>query len=136
MQVSLHYIISFTHESYGRATSLSNLTLKFAPAAADPDPAAAHLLGTPAHGTGNETVFSLADDERSNATFVILCRNSDLGGTIKSLREIEDRFNRRYLYPYVLLNEEEFTEEFKKYVHLDSVAVFVLRIVRPGAYQF
>ena len=29
------------------------------------------------------------------------------------MREIEDRFNRRYRYPYVFLNEEPFTDEFK-----------------------
>jgi alpha 1,2-mannosyltransferase len=58
----------------------------------------------------------LAVDRRANATFVILCRNSDLDTTIRSIREIEDRFNRKYRYPYVLLNEVPFTEEFKKSV--------------------
>lgn len=51
---------------------------------------------------------------RANATFVILARNTDLQGVIGSIREIEDRFNRQYNYPYVLLNEEEFTEDFKR----------------------
>lgn len=63
--------------------------------------------------THNSTQFQ--SYKRANATFVILCRNSDLHGTIQSIREIEDRFNGRYGYPYVLLNEEEFTEEFKRY---------------------
>jgi len=56
----------------------------------------------------------LVIDRRANATFVILCRNSDLDGTVRSIREMEDRFNRRYSYPYVLLNEEPFTDDFKK----------------------
>jgi len=54
--------------------------------------------------------------ERANATFVFLCRNNDLEGVVKSIRQMEDRFNRRYGYPWVLLNEEPFTEEFKSYV--------------------
>ena len=52
-------------------------------------------------------------DKHANATFVILARNSDLQSTVRSVREIEDRFNRRFRYPYVFLNEEPFTDEFK-----------------------
>ncbi|KAJ6506839.1 glycosyltransferase family 15 protein [Mycena sanguinolenta] len=51
---------------------------------------------------------------RANATFVMLARNSDLEGALLSVRGLEDRFNRRYGYPYVFLNEEEFTEDFKR----------------------
>jgi alpha 1,2-mannosyltransferase len=46
---------------------------------------------------------------------VILARNSDLAGTVRSIREIEDRFNRRYRYPYVFLNDEPFDDKFKEY---------------------
>ena len=52
--------------------------------------------------------------ERANATFVILCRNSDLDGVIQSVRSVEDRFNRDYGYPYVFLNEEPFDDEFRR----------------------
>ena len=31
---------------------------------------------------------------------------------------LEDRFNKEFQYPYVFLNEEPFSEEFKEYVHL------------------
>lgn len=42
-----------------------------------------------------------------------LARNNDLDGTVRSIREIEDRFNKYHDYPYVLLNEEQLTDEFK-----------------------
>lgn len=29
---------------------------------------------------------------------------------------VEDRFNKKYQYPYVFLNEDDFTEDFKKSV--------------------
>jgi len=29
------------------------------------------------------------------------------------MKQMEDRFNRKYGYPYVFLNEEEFSPEFK-----------------------
>ncbi|CAO3663439.1 hypothetical protein G6F70_008396 [Rhizopus microsporus] len=48
------------------------------------------------------------------AAFVILARNSDLTGVRHSMRQIEDRFNRKFNYPYVFLNDDEFTDEFKQ----------------------
>lgn len=59
---------------------------------------------------------NLEPGRRANASFVILARNSDLAGTAKSIREIEDRFNSRYRYPYVLLNDEPFDDKFKECV--------------------
>jgi alpha 1,2-mannosyltransferase len=29
------------------------------------------------------------------------------------MKQMEDRFNKKYNYPYVFLNEEPFTDEFK-----------------------
>ncbi|KAJ7680141.1 glycolipid 2-alpha-mannosyltransferase-domain-containing protein, partial [Mycena rosella] len=52
----------------------------------------------------------------ANATFVILARNSDLDSTVRSVREVEDSFNTRHHYPYSLLNDEPFTDEFKRRV--------------------
>lgn len=54
------------------------------------------------------------DPNRVKAAFVILARNSDLNGIRSSIRQMEDRFNRKFNYPYVFLNEEPFTEEFKE----------------------
>ncbi|KAH9050757.1 glycosyltransferase family 15 protein [Lactarius hengduanensis] len=52
----------------------------------------------------------------ANATFVVLCRNSDLGDVLWSVQQMEDRFNRRFGYPWVFLNDEPFTEEFQERV--------------------
>lgn len=51
---------------------------------------------------------------KANAAFVILARNGDLSGVLSSMKQMEDRFNRRFQYPYVLLNEQPFTDEFKR----------------------
>ncbi|ANB15847.1 alpha-1,2-mannosyltransferase KTR1 [Sugiyamaella lignohabitans] len=51
--------------------------------------------------------------EKASATFVSLARNSDLWDLIDSIRMVEDRFNHRYHYDWVFLNDDEFTEEFK-----------------------
>ncbi|GJN93736.1 hypothetical protein Rhopal_006793-T1 [Rhodotorula paludigena] len=65
-----------------------------------------------AHGAGNST--------RANAAFVILARNSDVWEILGSIRGIEDRFNRKYNYPYVFLNDEPFNDEFKR--HTSAIA--------------
>jgi alpha 1,2-mannosyltransferase len=60
---------------------------------------------------------------KANATFVILARNGDIKGVAHSIKQIEDRFNRHYHYPYVFLNEQPFTEEFKRCVEVGGPVV-------------
>jgi len=52
--------------------------------------------------------------ERMNATFVSLARNSDLWEIARSIRQVEDRFNRKFNYDWVFLNDKPFDETFKK----------------------
>ncbi|KAL0948507.1 hypothetical protein HGRIS_011068 [Hohenbuehelia grisea] len=131
--ISLHYILSFAHEEYGRVTSISNITSKFrqkpiiddlSVGATIPDSNA----GTTTHPvtpsttekatvnppSGSSNSSGLVYDRRANATFVILARNTDIDGAVRSIRDIEDRFNRKYRYPYVFLNEVEFDDNFKQ----------------------
>lgn len=50
--------------------------------------------------------------ERANATFVTLARNQDLWGLVGSIREVEDRFNHKFHYDWVFLNDDDFNDEF------------------------
>ncbi|KAI0266642.1 nucleotide-diphospho-sugar transferase [Russula aff. rugulosa BPL654] len=50
----------------------------------------------------------------ANATLFMLTRSSDVDGAVNSVREVEDRFNRGYGYPWVFLNEEPFSDDFKR----------------------
>ncbi|KAJ5697412.1 hypothetical protein N7488_011096 [Penicillium malachiteum] len=52
--------------------------------------------------------------EKANATFVTLARNSDIWDIAKSIRSVEDRFNRDYHYDWVFLNDKDFDDDFKK----------------------
>lgn len=54
-----------------------------------------------------------ANGEPVKATFVSLARNGDLYSLAGSIQQIEDRFNRKYKYDWVFLNDEPFSEEFK-----------------------
>lgn len=51
--------------------------------------------------------------KREKAVFVILARNTDIDGLKESISMLEDTFNKRYNYPYVFLNDVDFTDEFK-----------------------
>ncbi|CAO3594312.1 unnamed protein product [Absidia cylindrospora] len=46
------------------------------------------------------------------ACFVVLVRNSELQGIKNTVTQIEARFNKRFNYPYVFLNDNYFTDEF------------------------
>ncbi|KAF9068826.1 glycosyltransferase family 15 protein [Rhodocollybia butyracea] len=77
-----------------------------------------HLVTTPNPiALESEPIF-----EKENATLVILARNSELKGVLLSMKSLEMHFNTRFQYPYVLLNDEEFTNEFKGRVMLATNA--------------
>ncbi|KAL7340176.1 nucleotide-diphospho-sugar transferase [Rhodotorula toruloides] len=51
--------------------------------------------------------------KRANAAFVALVRNGEREAMRDSMRSVESRFNRRFGYPWVFLNDEPFDEDFK-----------------------
>ena len=53
---------------------------------------------------------------RANATLLMLARNSDVDDAVRAVRGLEDRFNHKYHYPWVFLNEQPFSDDFKRYV--------------------
>lgn len=52
--------------------------------------------------------------KKMNAAFVMLTRNNELKDVLSSMNSIEAHFNQWFKYPYVFLNDEPFSEEFKK----------------------
>ncbi|EGW32052.1 uncharacterized protein SPAPADRAFT_61146, partial [Spathaspora passalidarum NRRL Y-27907] len=53
------------------------------------------------------------DVTRPRAVFIALARNQELYDLIHSIRQVEDRFNSKFNYDWVFLNDVEFTQEFK-----------------------
>lgn len=47
-----------------------------------------------------------------------LARNSDIHGVVSSVKQMEDRFNKKFGYDYVLLNDQPFEDKFKRCVPL------------------
>ncbi|CAH02366.1 glycosyltransferase family 15 protein [Kluyveromyces lactis] len=52
--------------------------------------------------------------DKPKACFVSLVRNEELWDLAKSISSVEDRFNNKFNYPWIFLNDEPFTEEFKE----------------------
>lgn len=87
----------------------------------DPDPFSSFV--TPYISCPNAvppTNCNAVEAQRANATFVMLARNSDVDGAAHAVRSVEDRFNRNYKYPWVFLNEEPFSNDFKRYTRSSS----------------
>ncbi|TFK76428.1 glycosyl transferase [Pluteus cervinus] len=67
---------------------------------------------------------------RANATFVFLCKNDELGKVLTSIQQMEDRFNKKYQYPWVLLNDKPFTKQFKKRVRAMTDAPIEFGVIK------
>lgn len=52
-------------------------------------------------------------NSKIKATFVSLARNTDLNALLDSIRQVEDRFNGKYQYDWVFLNDKPFDDTFK-----------------------
>lgn len=50
---------------------------------------------------------------RAKAGFIVLVRNGELDGMRSAMYDVESKFNRKYGYPWIFLNNEPFSEEFK-----------------------
>ena len=67
-----------------------------------------------------EPTITLADSDAQdvkqlqNATLFMLARNSDVESAADSVRQLEEKFNKNFGYPWTFLNEVPFSEEFKQ----------------------
>lgn len=53
---------------------------------------------------------------RANAAFITLARNNDVWEIAKSIKQVEDRFNRKFHYDWVFLNDLPFDDHFKRVI--------------------
>lgn len=72
---------------------------------------------------------------RENAAFVVLARNSELDEVIDSMNSLERHFNQWFNYPWVFLNDEQFTKEFKDAVRKASSGKVEFGMVEPTVWH-
>ncbi|KAI8811879.1 nucleotide-diphospho-sugar transferase [Cladochytrium replicatum] len=73
--------------------------------------------------------------QRANACILILCQNKDLRDMLRTIRMFEDRFNRRYKYPYVFINDVPFSDEFQLRIRTAIASTAEFGIVEPGTWE-
>ena len=69
------------------------------------------------------------DAPRENATFLMLARNAELEGAIKSLTSLEEQFNKAFHYPIVFLNNEAWDQKFIDGVQKVASGITVFGVV-------
>jgi mannosyltransferase len=50
---------------------------------------------------------------RASAVLLMLARNTEVDGAVASVRSVQEQFNDNFGYPWVFLNDVEYSEEFK-----------------------
>ena len=58
--------------------------------------------------------FLVDSPDRAKAAIVILARNTDIHDLQKTIPMFEERFNKKFGYPYVFLNDKPFSDKFKE----------------------
>ncbi|KAG7914614.1 hypothetical protein KL905_005266 [Ogataea polymorpha] len=59
------------------------------------------------------TTSAKSQQDLQNATLYTLCRNNDLYDLLETIQNYEDRFNGRFHYDWVFLNDKPFDDRFK-----------------------
>jgi len=115
---SLHLTLSHYSSSQGLPSSFSFLSRHYPYYSSESD--LEYLQQPFDHPPVSDESSKLCEQERfrlapprANATMLMLARNSDLFQAISSVKAIQDRFNTKHGYPWVFLNEEPFSNEFK-----------------------
>ncbi|GMM37286.1 hypothetical protein DASC09_046110 [Saccharomycopsis crataegensis] len=68
---------------------------------------------------------------RANATLMSLVRNSEIDGLVDSMRQVEAHFNKKFRYPWTLMNNRPFEEEFKRRVLAETDAQVNFVVIPP-----
>lgn len=111
--LTIHLILSRTHQGYNDAASTQKQRLAdalYKPSAGKIPPGSAGLSDTQPIVNHEERAAFL--NRKANASIVMLAREIDLEGVISTMKQVEDRFNRKFNYPWVFLNEKPFSERF------------------------
>lgn len=116
-QIGVHLILTFMHEEYGRGASLENLKDQFfwhGPTELAEHPPSVAQVAPESELHDHHEAPPHTEARRANATLLMLARNSDIDGAVSSVRAVEDRFNAKFGYPWVFLNEVPFSDEFRR----------------------
>lgn len=79
--------------------------------------------------------LTIALCRRSDSVIVILCRNEDKDEIATTLSNFEDKFNAQHKYPYVFLNDSDWTQEFKDKIRTVTKSDITFGKVEPENWE-
>lgn len=74
--------------------------------------------------------------EKMNASFVMLTRNEEVKEVLKTMHSIETHFNQWFQYPYIFLNNEPFTADFKRQISSMTKANVTFGTLEESEWEF
>ncbi|KAL5519385.1 hypothetical protein ACEPAH_1068 [Sanghuangporus vaninii] len=114
--VTLHYIRSFSLDGSYYSQVQSWRTGPASAKLSQPlgSASTSDLIDLLSERLGNDSVAGVTPEQpiRANAVIVMLVRNSEVNDAALAIKQVEDRFNHKYNYPWVFLNDEPFHERF------------------------
>lgn len=73
--------------------------------------------------------------QRESATIVALVRNNEIGKIKRTIVQFEEKFNKKFEYPYTFINDQPFSENFKNKVRsFTNAEVFFVQLA-PDLWQ-
>ncbi|KAI7848847.1 glycolipid 2-alpha-mannosyltransferase-domain-containing protein [Circinella umbellata] len=72
----------------------------------------------------------------SKSVLYMVVRNEDIQEARSAMRSVEDRFNRHFKYPWVLLNDQDFTPTFQKYISKVTEAPIYFGKIDSNAWNY
>eukprot|EP01135_Chromosphaera_perkinsii_P002531 Nk52_evm47s224 gene=Nk52_evmTU47s224 len=68
---------------------------------------------------------------KTNGVIVVLTQESRLSRILPTIQNFEEKFNKMYGYPYVFLNDVEFSPEYKRKVRQETNSRVVFAVIPP-----
>lgn len=93
------------------------------------EPKVPNLVYTPQDDDDSHTY------QRANATLMILATNKDINGVIHTMVQIEEKFNSKFHYPYVFLNDKSFTDDFIQRVKEQTTSTVYFETIDPHMWK-
>jgi len=93
-------------------------------------------LDPPAQETCVEPEIEAASTPRQSAAIFMLARNSEVDDAIHAVRSLETQFNQWFQYPWIFLNDVEWSEEFKTKVGAETSGKAVFETIDKSMWDW
>lgn len=77
----------------------------------------------------------IAEYDHANATIVALVRNNEAQGILTTIKRFERSFNNKFNYPYTFINDQPFSDRFKRRIERYTSAPINFVVIPPALWD-